>query len=220
MRKGAISPAVWLFAIMFVVMFLFVGMVWYQQAQLAVRPVAVKYEGEFDDGFLATKGWFGNDFAEQTDCNITDDKLGWKIDGSCVYDTIKALNSTADSSVDSRDWEFAWVMDIDDDVEYLDVSVELVGDAQDYLYIKDAKIYTHEDNPQLVFDLQPYIEDHTEIDAKTGPLEGDEYVLWIVFHTKQVDEHFSAGENIAEINLKIGTSGDVDEAYVTVENYE
>jgi len=182
------------------------------------RKVEVEYTGEFDDGYLATKAWFASDFIEQVDCNITDDILGYKIDGACVYRTGTAWNETSNPEVNYRDWEFSWVFDIDDDVEYVDVSVDLVGDAEDYAYIKDAKIYTHEDNPTLVYDLQPYIEDQTSIDAKTGPLAGDEYVLYLVLHTKDVDEKFTTGENIAEIELELGTDGDVDKAYVTLES--
>ena len=71
------TPVVWLVLLMLMMVFAFVAVFAWQQQIVAVKPV-VKYDGEFDDGFLATKGWFGNDFAEQTDCNITNDILGWK----------------------------------------------------------------------------------------------------------------------------------------------
>jgi len=187
-----------------------------------VTPSAPTYDGEFDDAYLATKAWFYADFEEKTDCNITDDVLGMSTYGTCIYNSSKAWNATADSSVNSRDWEFDLVIDLDGDVEDMDINVELqntgTGQAADDAVIKEAALYTYEDEPQLIMDLTPYIEDQTEIDASTGPLEGDEYVLHIVFHTKTISPDFASGDDIARIDLDLDTSGDVDKARITVES--
>ncbi|MFQ6068013.1 MAG: hypothetical protein ACE5KD_00560 [Candidatus Bathyarchaeia archaeon] len=185
-------------------------------------PPVVEYDGEFDDGFLATKGWFSNDFSERTDCNITSDILGGG-EGtaySCVYETVIDLNDTAVPSASSKDYEFSWVVDIDGPVESMDVDFELKDDGDDYFTIKDAGIYTHEDEPTEVFDLKPYVEDLVEIDATTDALDGDEYVIWIKLHSKDIDEKFSDAEKFGVLNLKLDTDEDVDEAYATLINEE
>jgi len=221
-NKG-VSPAVVLLAILMIVVVSFVAIYAYttQMAALIAVP-AVTYDGEFDDGFLATKGWFSNDFTEQVDCNITSDILGWKEDGSCVYRSTIAWNATAQPSIDSRDWYFAWVVDLDGNVKKMDVDFELKNtgtlQAADDATIVDAAIYTHEDNPRKVFDLKPYIEDNTEIDATTGPLTGDEYVVYMHIRTKAVSPAAVTGDNIGLLDLKIDTSGDVDEAFATLES--
>jgi hypothetical protein len=192
--------------------------------QLAVPPrvVEVEYEGEFDDAYLATKAWFYSDFTEQVDCNVTSDVLGGSDYSSCIYRSATAWNATADSSVNSRDWQFDLVIDIDDDVENMDISVELqntgTGQAADDVVIKEAALYTYEDDPTLVKDLSPFIEDNVEIDGETGVLEGDEYVLHIVFHTKSISPDFATGDDIARIDLDLDTDGDVDSARITVES--
>ncbi|MHA1866386.1 MAG: hypothetical protein ACTSWZ_07760 [Candidatus Heimdallarchaeaceae archaeon] len=197
-----------------------IGFMAYYATTLAVRVPPVTYDGEFDDGFLATKGWFTNDFTEVVDCNITSDVLGWKENASCVYQSTIAWNATAENSINSRDWYFAWVVDLDGPVKKMDVNFELSNkdtlQAADDAVIVDAKIYTHEDNPTLVFDLKPYIEDQVEIDATTGPLAGDEYVIWIHLRTKTVSPDAVTGDRIGVLNLKIDTTEDVDEAYATL----
>ncbi len=102
----------------------------------------------------------------------------------------------------------------------MEVNFELVNkdtlQAKDDAVIMDAAIYTHEDDPVEVFDLKPYIEDLTEIDATTGPLEGDEYVILIHLRTKTVSPDAASGDRIGVLNLKLDTTGDVDEAYATL----
>jgi len=228
MRKGAVSPAVWLFAIIFIVMMAMIGM--YAYTQLAAIPrvprVPVEYEGEFDDAFLATKGWFYSDFTEQVDCNITDDILGgdW---ASCVYRTRLALNATAEPSVDSRDFVISLVFDIDSDVgpeSTIDIDTGAgtasTGKPTDDLSLVEVKLYTHEDEPVLIKDFTELIEDQQDLDnAEIGrALAGDEYVLWIKYHTKTISPDFTTGDDIARITFELDTDGDVDEARITLES--
>lgn len=218
----AIKPAV--FVIILIIAVLGIGLfaAWlFAITRPVVEVVPPVYDGEFRDGFLATKGWFTNDFAEQTDCNITDHVLGeaYGVEYSCVYETIIELNATAVPSASSKDYEFSWVVDIKGGpVESMDVAFELKDDGVTYFSIKDAAIYTHEDEPTLVYDLAPYIEDLEEIDATTEPLEKDEYVIWIKLHSKAVAQHFSDAEEFGSLNLKLETSEDDDEAYATLIN--
>ncbi|RLJ07483.1 MAG: hypothetical protein DRP16_03355 [Candidatus Aenigmatarchaeota archaeon] len=192
-------------------------------AQLTVQPTVVKYDGEFDDAYLATKGWFYSDFTEQVDCNISNDVLGGDY-SSCVYRTIKALNATADSSVNSRDFVISLVIDLDGDVKDMEINGKLgngvasTGKPADDIIIKEVKLYTHEDNPRLVKDLTGYIEDQTEIDANTGPLSKDEYVLYMVFHTKTISPDFTTGDDIMRLEMELDTEGDVDTAKITLES--
>jgi hypothetical protein len=222
-EKG-VSPAVWLLVILLVVVVSFVAIYGYTTYLAAITAApAVTYDGEFRDGFLATKGWFPNDFNEQVDCNVTSNVLGWKEDGSCVYRSSIAWNATAQPSINSRDWYFAWVVDINGPVKAMDINFDLLNTgttlrAADDATIMDAAIYTHEDNPVKRFDLTPYIKDNTKIDAKTGPLAGDEYVIYIHLRTKSVSPAATEGDNIGLLNLKLSTSGDVDEAYATLES--
>jgi len=189
-----------------------------------IAPVAVEYDGEFDDAFLATKGWFYSDFTEGTDCNVTSDILGgaWE---NCIYDTRVAWNATASSAVDSRDWVLSLVFDIDGPVgpeSEIDIDCGAgtmsTGTVADYA-LTEVKLYTHEDDPKLVVDLTKYIEDQEDLDnAKVGPLNGDEYVLYIKWHTKSISPDFTDGDDIARITFDLDTTEDVDTAQVTVED--
>jgi hypothetical protein len=190
-----------------------------------VAPIAPTYDGEFDDAFLATKGPFYSDFTEGTDCNITTDVLGGPTWTNCIYDTRIAWNATADTSVDSRDWVLSLAVDIDGPVgpsTEIDIDsgagTSSTGQVADYA-LKEVKLYTHEDDPVLIEDLTNFIEDQEDIDnAEVGPLEGDEYVLYIVWHTKSISPAFTDGDDIARITWDLETSEDVDTAQITVED--
>ncbi len=215
--KGA-SNAIWAAVVLVVSLvgiFTFAG-----TYMLAVTPTpSGDYDGEFDDAYLATKAFFYADFTEGTDCNITSDVLGGSDYSSCIYDTSTAWNATASSAVNSRDWYFDIVVDIDGPVENMEVQAELqntgTGQAADDVVIKEASLWTYEDEPRKIMDLT--IEDQVEIDANTGVLSGDEYVLHIVMHSKAISPDFADGDDILRIDLELDTSGDVDSARITVE---
>jgi len=194
-----------------------VGGLWYA-VSLAAVPAAVEYNGEFDDAYLATKGWFYSDFAEETDCNITSDVLGGSSYTSCIYKNSSAFDLVVSNATDMT---LSLVLDIDGGVENMEVDAELQNTgtlkAADDMVIKDAKLYTYDDSPTLIKDLSPYIEDHTEIDGETGPLAGDEYVLYILMRTKALTAVGAAGDDLLKIDLDLTTTEDVDAARITVE---
>jgi len=191
---------------------------------LALRPAVpvekVVYDGEFDDGFLASKGWFFSDFIEAVDCNITNDVLGQAEDTTCVYNSTVHMNS----SYNSRDFYISWVFDIDGPIKDLEIDGSLKNSdtlqAKDDFTIVDAKIYTHEDSPVEMVDLRNFIEDQVEIDGNTGPLDGDEYVFWVHLRSKAISPAASAGgtDDIFVLHLSADTSGDTDEAYATFQS--
>jgi len=194
----------------------YIGYNQYKASLLAAVP-AVTYDGEFDDGFLATDGWFTTSFTEGTDCNITDDVLGgstWAT--SCVYETSTALNATANAHM---------VVDIDGPVEAIDIDFDMGAGSQttgvptDDIDLVDAKIYTHEDDPKLIYDLSGYIEDVEDLDATgLGPLAKGEYVIWLKFHTKTISPAFTDGDDIGRLTIELDTSEDVDKAQITLES--
>jgi hypothetical protein len=186
-----------------------------------VPAAAVTYDGEFHDGYLATENNFFSDFTEIADCTITNNVLGSR-GSDCVYQSTIAWDATAQPSVNSRDWYFAWVADIDGPVRGMRVRFELTNNAASHLQAADdariveAAIYTHEENPRKVFDLTPYIKDGTEIDAKTGVLQEGEYVIFIKLRTLAISPDATSGDEIGLLRLRLDTSGDVKEAYVTL----
>jgi len=189
----------------------------YVQLAVPVAP-AVEYEGEFDDVYLATKGPFYSDFSEQVDANISNDVL------TATYRTLVALNATANPAVNSRDYVLALAIDIDGAVKNMEISGKLgngvasTGDPANDFVIKSVQLWTHEDNPTLKADLTKYIEDQIEIDAETGPLEKDTYVLEIVFHSKVISPDFTTGDDLMQLELELDTDGDVDTAQITIES--
>lgn len=217
--KG-VSPAVLLLVLFVVIVLAVVAIYAYQTylaAIVAVPTAAVEYDGEFKDGFLATKGNFINDFTEQSDCAVSNNVL------SCTYRSTIAWNATAEPTINSRDWYFAWVADIDGPVRKIDVDFDLqnTGEtlrAADDAMIVDAGIYTHENNPRKLFDLTPYIRDGNEIRATTGALQEGEYVFYIHLRTKAVSPDATTGDDIGILRLRLGTKGDVDRAIVTLES--
>lgn len=199
-----------------------IGVAWYSSyaaSLLAMQQAsAVTYDGEFSDGYLATEGNFHNDFAENTDCNITNDILGGGTNQSCIYYPTSWWNISAGSN---RNWYLAWAFDLNGDVKKVNVEVDLSNlntlQAVDDADIVSAGVYTHDDNPQLVYDLTPAIEEGSKIDADTGVLADGEYVLYLEFQTGLVNPSAVSGDRIANIELKADTTGDVDKAFVTLD---
>lgn len=215
--KGVSNAVIVLGILIVAVVAIGVTAIYYTQyAAMMAGAAIVEYTGEFDDGFLATESYFQSDVTEAIDCNITSDVLGWKENASCVYETSLLWNSSAFS----KDWYFPITVDIDGPVGYLQVDFALLNkdtlQAKDDAAIVDAKLYTHEENPRMVFDFNPYIDDQDEIDAKTGPLPGDEYVLYIKLRTGVIAPLAVGSDKIGLLNLKLDTDGDVDEAYITL----
>lgn len=225
MRKG-ISPVL----IVVVLILVVVGLLGTAAVFLAAIPAApaveVDYDGEFDDGFLASKGAFATSFTEGTDCNITSDILGgaW---ASCVYETSTALNATASAHMSDHDLYFPFVIDIDGPVEEMEISYEMgagtstTGVPEDDIDLMDAKLYTHEDDPTLIYDLEPYIEDIEDLDATLDMKryrKGDEYVLYMIFHTKTINPAFTDGDDMGRLTIELETEEDQDKAQVTLES--
>jgi len=211
------------------------GALWLGYLSLTYRPaVAVEYKGEFSDAFLATEGSFSNSFTEQTDCNITNDVLGYNWE-SCVYRSINELNATKNAFMNDHDLYFPIVFDIDGDVgpdSYISIDTgggtQSTGVPEDDVLLVDAKIYTHEDespsSSTLIADLKPFIEDHEDInkvklsELGLSSLAGDEYVLYVKWHTLTISPAFTTGDDIARITFSLDTTEDVDTAQITVES--
>lgn len=85
--------------------------------------------------------------------------------------------------------------------------------------IKSAAIYTYEDDPVKVRDLNYCIDDNVKLDCNTGKLAGDEYVIQIVFHTKTISPDAASGDDIFKLDLDLTTDGDVDSARVLLESW-
>ncbi|MHA1971470.1 MAG: hypothetical protein ACTSW1_00675 [Candidatus Hodarchaeales archaeon] len=197
-----------------------VGIVYWMSTMGAAPAAEIEYDGEFDDAYLATKAWFYSDFSEGTDCNITNDVLGMSTYGTCIYETNSRIYGNASGITNSSDFQIDLVLDLSDDVEEIDFDCELqntgTGQAKDDIVIKEASLWTYEDDPEKITDLE--IEDQVEIDDVYGPLEGDEYVLHIVFHTKTIDPQFADGDDIMRCAIDLTTDGDVDKARITMES--
>lgn len=216
--KG-ISNAVLVVALLVVMI---VGILSAFAVYLAIKPVAiptVTYDGEFDDAFLATKAWFYSDFTEGVDCNITSDVLGGSGYTACIYDTATAWNATLSSAVNSKDWEFDLVLDIDGPVKSMEFDCNLqntgTGQAADDAIISTAELWTYEDEPTKVEDLT--IDDQTAIDHQTAPLAAGEYVMHVVLHSKTISPDFADGDDVLRCEVDLDTEGDVDAARITVE---
>ena len=214
MKKGISTPVA--LAIVLVLAMVSIFSVVTTLSLLTVTP-EVTYDGEFDDGYLATKSFFYSDFSETEDCNITSDVLGGSGYSSCIYET--TTNALANSN--STDMTFSWAFKIDGYVKDLNIEANLqntgTGQARDDYVIKTFKLYTYEDDPVLVRDFTESVEDNVELDVNTGVLEGDVYALYVVLHTKTVSPNFADGDDIMRIDLDLDTSGDVDAARVTLE---
>lgn len=228
MRKGVTSAQLAAILISIIAIVLVVAVAYFYLLAVAVPyrpPIEIEYNGEFDDAFLATKGWFYSDFTEQTDCNITSDVLGYNWN-SCVYRTRLALNATAEASADSRDYQLCLAYDIDNDVGP-DTSIDIdtgagtasTGKPTDDLSLTSVKLYTHEDDPVLVKDLTDKIDDQQDLDSEeVGPLAGDEYVLCMIWHSKTISPDFTTGDDVARISFELDTDEDVDTGQAVVES--
>lgn len=222
-KKGVSTAVLLLLALVIIVPVAILG---YYAFTLAVRPVhvPVDYDGEFKEGFLATKGWFYSDFKEYKDCNVTSDVLGADWGDGCIYRTITKWNATNSSAINSKDWVLSLVVDIDNPVEKMNIDIDTGGGTQstgkpeDDCSLTTLKLYTHEDDPAELYDFKGSIDDQQDVDMDTGALDGDEYVLYVVWHTKDVSPDFTAGDDIARIELSLTTSEDADSAKITVES--
>lgn len=211
--------AVWAIVFLFSLLAIGAGFaVWAGVTYLAVPvvPVAVDYDGEFDDAFLADKGNFYSTFTEGTDCNVTSDVLGASGYTNCIYDT------NVDNATNGTEYRLDLVIDIDDDVENMEIEGKLqnTGTAQcaDDMVIVEAEIWTYDDSDEtiLVYEIPIDNEDH-EFEGETGILAGDEYVLHILLKSKLISPAFAAGDDIMLVKLDLTTDGDVDAARITLE---
>lgn len=188
-------------------------------AAITPAPVAVDYDGEFDDAFLADKGDFYSDFTEATDCNITLDVLGGSGFSSCIY------NTTTDifTGQNSTEYRLDLVIDIDNDVEDLEIEGKLqntgTGQAKDDIVIVEAELWTYDESDEtvLIYDI-PVDNEDGEFEGETGVLVGDEYVLHLILKTKIVAPAFVSGDDIMQIKLDLTTDGDADAARITLED--
>ena len=189
---------------------------------LSVAPVviAVDYDGEFDDAYLATKGNFYSDFTEGTDCNITSDVLGGAAYTACIYDTTTELG--AGTTQNSTTYQLDLVIDIDNDVENLEIEGTLqntgTGQAADDFVIEVAELWTYDDvdDAFLVYEI-PIDNEDNEINGETGVLAGDDYVLHMIIKTMLISPAFSDGDDVMRIDLDLTTDGDCDAARITLE---
>lgn len=216
-KKGVVSP--WVIGLLIFGIFAVIVILVVVVAPLAVPvvPVVVEYDGEFDDAYLAEKGFY-SDFTEGTDCNITSDVLGASGYSACIYETQPSIGN----DYNSTEYRIDLVIDIDGDVENLEIEGKLqntdTGQAKDDMIIKEAELWTYEDADEtiLVYSI-PIDNEDGQFEGETGVLAGDDYVLHIVLKTKLVLPAFTDGDNIMLIDLDLTTDGDVDSARITLE---
>jgi len=189
---------------------------------LAMPAVAVTYDGEFDDAYVASEYGFYIDGVEQTDCNITSDVLGGSAYSACIYNT-SAPGFIANQS--TRDWEFDIVVDIDGPVEKMDIDLALQNtgtlQAAADVIIKNCALYKYEKGALLGRPVKQFeIDDNNyQVDDSTGPLMGDEYVIKITLHTKAIDPAAASGDDIFKLDLDLTTDGDTDAARILLESH-
>ncbi len=181
--------------------------------------VAVDYDGEFDDAYLAVKGNYYSDFTEGTDCNVTSNVLGASGYTNCIYDTSPDMNSITRNSTEYR---FDLVIDIDNDVENMEIEGQLqntgTGQAKDDIVIKVVELWTYEDSDETVLIYEvPIDNEDGEFEGETGVLVGGDYVLHLVLKTKLIAPEFSDGDDIMKIQFDLTTDGDVDAARILLE---
>ena len=193
------------------------GIFYYATLAITPAPVAIDYDGEFDDAFLADKGNFYSDFTEGLDCNITSDVLGGSGYTACYYDT--AVNILAKNGTT---YQLDLVIDIDGDVENMEIEGNLqntgTGQAKDDITIVEAELWTYEESDEavLVYEI-PVDNEDGSFEGETGVLAGDEYVLHMVFKTKITQPAFADTDDIMKIKLDLTTDGDADAARITLE---
>jgi len=219
-KKGAM--AVWVVVMLAVLAVAAVAGITWGFTTLSVAPVAVAvdYDGEFDDAYLATKGNFYSDFTEGTDCNITSDVLGGAAYTACIYDTTTDLGAGATQN--STTYQLDLVIDIDNDVEDLEIEGTLqntgTGQAADDFVLQVAELWTYDDADEayLVYEIPIDNEDH-QFEGNTGVLAGDDYVLHIIMKSQLISPAFAAGDDVMRIDLDLTTDGDCDAARITLE---
>lgn len=202
------------------------GIVFFAASYLSAVGVptapTITYDGEFDDGYVATEYGFWADASEQTDCNITSDVLGGSSYSACIYN---ASTPGFIANQSTKDWEFDYVVDIDGPVKSMEVDISLQNtgtlQAQDDILIKTAELYRYESgalqgNPIKVFEID---DNNYQIDDSTGPLMGDDYVLHIVLHTKTISPAAASGDDVMKIDLDLTTDGDTDSARILLESW-
>lgn len=217
--KGA-APVVWVLAIMLVAVLAVAG-TWAAVTYLAVPPrVAPVYDGEFStDAQIATEGPWGSAFNETSDCNVTSDILGDSAYQGCRYSTTSTITNQ-----NNTEFDFPFQFEIDTGtVQGGSIDMELqntgTGQFKDDMSIKSVEIWTHEDQPRVVYDLSNYIENAGQsLDAVFGSLPVGEYVLYTVFKTKTVYPAGVTGDDICKMKIKLTTSGDAKTAYILAEN--
>ncbi len=220
-KKGAISGGILALLIILGVLAVgaiaWVGTTYYLSTVTPI--VAVDYDGEFDDAYLADKVDFYSDFTEGTDCNITSDVLGGAAYTACIYDTATDMDSI---TYNSTEYRLDLVIDIDGDVENMEIEANLqntgTGQAKDDITIKEAEIWTYDDSNEavLVYEI-PIDNEDGEFEGETGVLAGDEYVLHILLKTKLISPDFADGDDIMKVQLDLTTDGDVDAARILLE---
>jgi len=220
MKLNKKGMATWLIVMLGVLVVVVAGGIGYGMSlsTIPTAVVAVDYDGEFDDAYLATEGNFYSDFSEGTDCNITSDVLGGAAYTACIYTTLTSVNVS-----NSTEYQLNLVIDIDNDVEDLEIEGTLqntgTGQAADDMTIVAAELWTYGDSDEsvLVYPI-PIDNENDEFEGNTGVLAGDDYVLHVVLKTQLVIPMFATGDNIMLIDLDLTTDGDVDAARITLED--
>jgi len=183
----------------------------------------VENDGEFDDAYLAEKGFYSV-YTEGTDCNVTSDVLGASSYYSCIFDTTDDIGGNRNST----ELRFDLVLDIDGDVENMEVDAALqntgTGQAKDDIDIKEAELWTYDSADETIqicgkgLACELFIDNEDgEIEGDTGILSGDDYVLHIILKTKILAPVFANGNDIMRIDLDLTTDGDTDAARITLE---
>jgi len=219
--KGAISGAV--IGVLLVAVLLGGLAIGWGVTQLAVPAVvAIEYDGEFGtDGAIATEGPWGSSFTEGTDCNVTSNILGDSSYRGCIYETKTTIAGVYQNFTR---FIFPFQFEIDTGpVQGGDIDMDMqntgTGQFQDDAYIDVVQIWTHDNEPRIVYDLEKYIEDAgASVDAIFSVLQADEYVLLTEFLTNDINPVAVDGDDICKIKIDLTTDGDADVAYVLAEN--
>lgn len=200
--------------------------VWAGITYLALYPAvpALVFNGEFGStaGMTAADldGPWSTNFNVSHACNVTNDVLGDSGYVGCVFQSDPGLQTNSNNS----EYTFCLAFEIDKGpVQAMNIDGELQNtgtlQAKDDVVIKEVSVWTNEDNPRQMADLTSRLEDAgTSIDAATGVLPADDYVLNIVFKTKALLPVAVAGDDIFRAKLELTTTGDADTGYITAES--
>ncbi len=226
--KGAGSMAWAAIAIVIVIAVSLVTVSYITLTTLRPPIAVVEFDGEFDDWFLAAKGFFYSDFTEGTDCNITSDVLGGSSFTACIYETTTTIDGSTSGILNGTDFVYAGVFDLDGPVKKIAIDANLKNtgtlQARDDIVIKEFSLWTYEDKPKLLIDFTDKIDDAKELDVSftTIPgfnhIPGDEYVIAITFHSKLILPAGADGDDLMLIEIDADTSGDTDSIRVTLES--